>query len=59
MATLQLISLFPKVNRSPTYLAILLAIFLTSITAGQAFGDGGHGGCWVSKPQECGKPRGP
>lgn len=41
-----------KVNRSTYFLAILLAIFLQVVTAGQAFGDGSHGGASVSgEPQ--------
>lgn len=49
MATLQLICIFIKVNRSPHFMAILLAIFLTAVTAGPAFSDGGHGGNPISR----------
>lgn len=59
MATLQSYLSLTKVNTSTYFLAISLAIFLQIVTAGQAFSDGGHGGCPISKPEECGKPKGP
>ena len=59
MATLHSGLSLTNVNTTNALLAISLAFFLTIVTAGQAFSDGGHGGCWVSKPEECGKPKGP
>ena len=44
MATLQSVCQLTKVNRLDYFLAILLAIFLQIVTAGQAFSDGGHAG---------------
>lgn len=57
MATLHPGLSLTNVNTKTTAWAILLALFLTIVTAGQAFSDGGHAGPSVSGveiPRGCG-----